>query len=188
LLKITLFGIFQEGEYMLYYEEELKLGEKGEGRAILMQKKLCEKGGMSKSLRYPSLSIIVPAYNMEKHILKCITSLFKNAEQYPNFCEIMVVDYGSSDCTYEIAWATIQKWRRRWPKIKGKVIRYSAAIGKAEAIRTAVDRAFGELIITIGCGILLKPNALKEIAKRYYAGEHGWEMEKAIKVFPNPWF
>jgi hypothetical protein len=48
-----------------------------------------------------------------------------------------------------------------------------ASIGKAEAIRTAVDRAFGELIITIGCRILLKPNAFKEIAKRYYAGEHG---------------
>ena len=54
-------------------------------------------------------SIIVPAYNIEKHVSKCITSLFKNAEQYPNFCEIMVVDYGSSDYTYEITWATIQK-------------------------------------------------------------------------------
>jgi hypothetical protein len=32
----------------------------------------------------------------------------------------------------------------------------------------------------------LKPNGLKEIAKRYYAGEHGWKVEKAIKVFPNP--
>jgi hypothetical protein len=37
---------------------------------------------------------------------------------------------------------------------------------------TAVDRAFVELIITVGYRILLKPNGLKEIAKRYYAGEH----------------
>jgi cellulose synthase/poly-beta-1,6-N-acetylglucosamine synthase-like glycosyltransferase len=154
----------------------------------LMQKKLCRSSVMVKSIRYPSLSIIVPVYNMEKQVSKCIISLFKSVEQYPNFCEIMVVDDGSSDYTYEIAWATIQKCRRQQPKIKGKVIRNSAAIGKTEAVRTVVDRAFGELIITVGCGAFLKLGAIKEIVKRYYAGEHGWEMEKAIKVFPNPWF
>jgi hypothetical protein len=53
-----------------------------------MPNKLCEKGGLSKSLRYPSLSIIVPAYNMEKQVSKCITSLFKSAEQYLIFVKL----------------------------------------------------------------------------------------------------
>jgi GT2 family glycosyltransferase len=152
-----------------------------------MQRKLCEKAGLCKRIRYPAISIIVPVCNGEKRISEFLTSLFKSAAEYPNFCEIMVVDDGSSDYTYEIAWATIQKWRRRWPNIKGRVIKSCAPLGRAEAVRMAVDRAFGQLIITINSDVLLNPNALKKIVKAYVGG-YGREMVKAVKVFPNPWF
>lgn len=152
-----------------------------------MQRKLCEKAGLCKRIRYPAISIIVPVCNGEKRISEFLTSLFKSAAEYPNFCEIMVVDDGSSDYTYEIAWAAIQKWRRRWPNIKGRVIKSCAPLGRAEAVRMAVDRAFGQLIITINSDVLLNPNALKEIVKAYVGG-YGREMVKAVKVFPNPWF
>ena len=152
-----------------------------------MQRKPCGKGAPYKRLHYPSISIIVPVYNAERRVSEFLTSLFKSAAEYPNFCEIMVVDDGSSDYTYEIAWATIQKWRRRWLNIKGRVIKSCAPLGRAEAVRMAVDRAFGQLIITINSDVLLKPNALKEIVKAYI-GEYEREMVKAVKVFPNPWF
>lgn len=161
---------------------------KGEGRAILMQRKLCGNSVLCRRMRYPSVSIIVPVYNKEKKVSEFIESLFKSAAQYPNFCEILVIDDGSNDYTYEIAWATIQKCRRKWPNIKGKVIRNSVPIGRAEAFRMGVDRAFGELIIAVDGDILLKPNALKEIVKGYYAGEYGREIGKLVKVFQNPWF
>lgn len=139
-------------------------------------------------MRYPPLSIIVPVYNKEKQVSRFIESLFESAAQYPNFCEILVVDDGSSDYTYEIAWATTQKCRKRWPNIKGRVVRCSAPIGMAEVFRMGVDRAFGGLIIAINGEILLKPNAIKEIVRGYYSGEYGWKAGKSIKVFQNPWF
>ncbi|MEM3770434.1 MAG: glycosyltransferase family 2 protein [Candidatus Bathyarchaeia archaeon] len=152
------------------------------------RRELCEKVRLCKKVRYPAISVIVPVYNGEKRIPEFLTSLFKSAAEYSNFCEIMVVDDGSSDYTYEIAWATIRKWRRRLPNIKGRVIKSFSPLGKVEAVRMGVDGAFGELIIVVNSNILLKPNALKEIAKAYYTSEYGREIGKAVKVFPNPWF
>ncbi|NWF86197.1 glycosyltransferase, partial [Candidatus Bathyarchaeota archaeon] len=54
------------------------------------------------------VSLIAPAYNEERNISRCLESLFKCAENYPGPCEIIVVDDGSNDCTYEVAWATIE--------------------------------------------------------------------------------
>lgn len=47
----------------------------------------------------PEISIVVPAYNVEKYIAKCIDSLL--VQTYENF-EILLVDDGASDQTPEI--------------------------------------------------------------------------------------
>ncbi len=68
-----------------------------------MQRKPCEKAGLYKRVRHPAISIIAPFYNGEKRI-SIFKSLLKSAAEYPNFCEITVVDNGSSNFIYEIAW------------------------------------------------------------------------------------
>ncbi|MBS7646417.1 MAG: glycosyltransferase family 2 protein [Candidatus Bathyarchaeia archaeon] len=120
-----------------------------------------------KSIFKPSVSIIVPAYNCERLIPQCLVSLFKNAVHYMGFCEIIVVDDGSSDYTYEMAWATIQKCRRRWPHVGGKVVRHSTKLGIKQAIKTGVNKALGTLIFIVGSQSILKPNALKEIVETF---------------------
>ncbi|MEM3360331.1 MAG: glycosyltransferase family 2 protein [Candidatus Bathyarchaeia archaeon] len=126
------------------------------------------------SAQYPSVTFVVPAYNEEKHITRCITSLFANASNYPGFCEIIVVDDGSSDYTYEMAWATIQKCQKQWPNVRCKVVRHCVNLGKAEAIRTGINRARGEFIALVDADTWWEPNALKELVKTaegagYYA-------------------
>lgn len=98
---------------------------------------------------YPMVSFIVPAYNEEKNVSRCIKSLFKCTEKYSGVCEIVVVDDGSSDYTYEVAWATMELYRRKYPQIRGKVVRHSVNLGKVEAIRTGANRALGSVIAVV---------------------------------------
>ncbi|MBX5321334.1 MAG: glycosyltransferase family 2 protein [Candidatus Bathyarchaeota archaeon] len=123
-----------------------------------------------KSVFHPSVSIVIPAYNSEKFISKCLLSLFKNAAQYMGFCEIIVVDDGSSDCTYEIAWATIQECRRKWPNIHGKVVRHTTKLGRTEAVKTGVNKAFGTLTAIVDPQTLWKTNVLKELVEAIEKG------------------
>lgn len=118
-----------------------------------------------KSVFHPSVSIVIPAYNSERFISKGLLNLFKNAAQYMGFCEIIVVDDGSNDYTYEIAWATIQECRRKWPNIHGKVVRHTAKLGRTEAVKTGVNKAFGTLAAIVDPQTLLKANVLKELVE-----------------------
>jgi len=98
---------------------------------------------------YPSVSFIIPAYNEENTIQQCITSVFESASNYFGIAEIIVVDDGSTDYTYEIAWAAIEVNRRKYPNVRGKIVRHSANLGKIEAIKTGVNKALGELIAIV---------------------------------------
>jgi biofilm PGA synthesis N-glycosyltransferase PgaC len=112
---------------------------------------------------YPMVSFIVPAYNEEKNVSRCITSLFKCAEKYAGLCEIIVVDDGSSDYTYEIAWSTIEFNRRQCPQVRGKVVRHSANLGKVEAIRTGASKALGNIIAVVDADSWWMPDTLVKL-------------------------
>ena len=117
----------------------------------------------AKRLYYPMVSFVVPAYNEEKNVSRCIKSLFECAEKYHGPCEIIVVDDGSHDYTYETAWATIELHRRKQPHVRGKVVRHSANLGKTEAIRTGVSKALGNLIAVVDADSWWMPDTLEKL-------------------------
>ena len=115
---------------------------------------------------YPTVTFIVPARDEEKHISRCLTSLFKAAAYYPAPCQIIVVDDGSTDQTYRNAWKTIQDNRKLWPHVRAKVVWHSANLGKLEALRTATNKAMSELIATVDADTWWGSDALYELVKR----------------------
>ncbi|UCE28585.1 MAG: glycosyltransferase family 2 protein [Candidatus Bathyarchaeota archaeon] len=114
---------------------------------------------------FPTVSFVVPAYDEEKLISRCITSLFKTAVDYLGSCEIIVVDDGSNDNTYEAAWEAMRENQSLWPSVHGKVVRHSTNLGKVEAIRTAVSKASGELVATVDSDTWWDPVALTKLIR-----------------------
>jgi len=112
---------------------------------------------------YPMVSFVVPAYNEEKTITRCIDSLFHCGNKYRGPTEIIAVDDGSTDSTYETAWATINSKQLELSHIRAKVVRHMANLGKAEAIRTGVNKAMGEIVATVDADTFWNPTALTDL-------------------------
>ena len=98
---------------------------------------------LSKNKRYkafsPPISILVPAYNEEKNILKCLKAILAN--KYEKF-QIIVIDDGSTDKTKELV-ESLQKKHKNISLIKGN------HKGKSAALNKGLQVAKHEIIVSI---------------------------------------
>ena len=118
---------------------------------------------------YPMVSFVVPAFNEEKQLPRCIESLFKCGANYPGPTEIIVIDDGSLDNSYEIANASTQLNMKKYAPIRGKVTRHMANLGKIEALRTGVNRALGQLVAIVDADSWWQPHVLKGLVEYMHA-------------------
>ncbi len=119
--------------------------------------------GETKQEFYPMVSFVVPAYNEETNIVNCVTSLFKCAENYQGNCEIIVVDDGSTDYTYEMACSAANVLHIQNPSVPCKVSRHMVNLGKTEALKTGVNKALGQIIAVVDSDSEWLPYTLKRL-------------------------
>lgn len=105
----------------------------------------------------PFVSVVVPAFNEEKVISRTIESLLNS--DYENF-EIIVVDDGSTDKTFEIASEQFGNHEKVWLYRKENA-------GKAEALNFGWQRAEGKVIVALDADTIFKPNTISELVKRF---------------------
>ncbi|MBQ5527559.1 MAG: glycosyltransferase family 2 protein, partial [Bacteroidales bacterium] len=87
-------------------------------------------------MKAPSISIIIPAYNTEIYLDKCVTSLCR--QTYGDF-EAIIIDNGSTDQTGSIA--------DRWARTDDRVtVIHTENNGVAEARNTGLRHAHGRYI------------------------------------------
>lgn len=101
-------------------------------------------------VRVKLLSVIVPAFNQEKTIVRDIRNIEKILKDTDFNFEIIVVNDGSSDDTY----ARSAKIR----SVNIKVIGYKTNQGKGHALRYGMMRAKGDIIGFIDAGMDIHPN------------------------------
>ncbi|MBW1668652.1 MAG: glycosyltransferase family 2 protein [Deltaproteobacteria bacterium] len=107
---------------------------------------------------YPPVTLIIPAHNEEKVIENSIQAALEAT--YPNK-EIIVVDDGSKDKTFEIA-------QRYASKGLIKLVHRDHASGsKSGALNNGILFATGDIIITVDADTLLEREAITEIVKPF---------------------
>lgn len=114
---------------------------------------------------YPKVSFVVPAFNEEKQLPKCIGSLFNCAAGYPGPVEVIVIDDGSMDNSYEVSFASLELNMQRCPNVRGRVVRHMANLGKVEALRSGVNRALGQVIAVVDADSWWQPDALRGLVE-----------------------
>lgn len=124
--------------------------------------------------KWPSVTFLVPAYNEEKHIAKCIESLLKL--DYPIKPKIIVINDGSTDKTEEIA--------KKYEKYGVKVITKPNEGKKAKALNYALKNLEidTDLVICMDADSYPEKNFLKKIIP-YIQNAHA--VTPAMKV-ANP--
>lgn len=85
----------------------------------------------------PFLSIVIPAYNEEKRLPKTLEQVHSFLESQPYIGEVLVVENGSQDRTFEVA----QDFARRHP---GVSVLQETGRGKGRAVRRGMLAARGE--------------------------------------------
>lgn len=121
------------------------------------------------------ISIIVPIYNTEKYLKKCLDSL---VNQTLKEIEVILINDGSSDDSQKI----IDNYVKKYSNCKSKTINNS---GQAIARNIGINEANGEYLMFVDSDDWLKKDACKKLYDASNYGEIDIVCGKILKVENN---
>lgn len=119
------------------------------------------------------LSVIIPAYNEQENIEKTAETIYKILSDNKIECEIMFVDDGSKDSTWEI----ISRISEENPSVRG--LKFSRNFGKEGAIFAGLKACEGDAAVVIDCDLQHPPELIPEMVGLW---EQGFEVVEAVKA------
>jgi len=106
---------------------------------------------------WPSVTVIIPAFNEEELISKSIDSIFSC--NYPQEkLEVICINDGSKDRTYFFMMKAKDKYGKRL-----KVVNFCNNLGKRKALYVGLKRASGEIIVTVDSDSKISRDAVKNL-------------------------
>ncbi|MDR2757586.1 MAG: glycosyltransferase family 2 protein [Planctomycetaceae bacterium] len=125
------------------------------------------------------LSIVVPVYNEEESLPKLYQEICEVAETNHYELEIIFIDDGSKDRSWEI----VEQLATHDQRIHG--IRFRRNFGKAAALNVGFEAAQGEIVLTMDADLQDDPHEIPEFIEMMESGLEvvsGWK-----KVRHDPW-
>lgn len=123
----------------------------------------------------PRISFIIPAKDEKESLPILYKQILEQVKKIRKSYEIIIIDDGSSDSTFEIASKIHQKNKHV------KVIRHRGNFGKSLALQSGFDASLGEIIITMDADLQDDPkeipNFIKKIEKGYDLVS-GWKKKR----------
>lgn len=105
-----------------------------------------------KTMGDPKVSILVPVYNVESYLDRCVKSL---VEQSFRDIEIILINDGSTDASGEIC----REWAEREPRIR---LTETANFGQAHALNLGIRLARGEFIVFVDSDDYVDPDLVRK--------------------------
>ncbi|MCD6445570.1 glycosyltransferase [Candidatus Bathyarchaeota archaeon] len=97
----------------------------------------------------PTITFIIPIQKRENLLIEEINTIFKFSEQYPGFCEIIIVGNGKQDTLIKIAWVALKLNKITHPHVRTKIIKYTTNQNIDLLIQTGINHALGEKIVIV---------------------------------------
>lgn len=119
------------------------------------------------------LSLCIPFYNEEEQVKVTLDTVIPIMDSITSDYEIIVVDDGSRDKTWDIIWAEASKDKR----IHG--IRFSRNFGKEAAICSALEAVQGDAAILMDGDLQHPPRYIPEMVRIW--SEEGYDVVEGIK-------
>lgn len=117
---------------------------------------------------HKKLSIIIPVYNEEKYIFDTIFGVVE-AKTGSLQKEVVVVDDGSLDKTYKEIKQSIRFFRSK--KIRFKTIKFKKNRGKGAAVRAALKKTSGQIILIQDADLEYSPSEYPSLLSPILAGD-----------------
>lgn len=118
------------------------------------------------------LSVVLPAYNEELMVGKTCRVLHEVLAEAGIFYELVVVDDGSKDKT----WEEITKAGEKDGNVLG--VHFSRNFGKEAAVYAGMAQATGDVVAVMDCDLQHPPETLISM---YHLWEQGWEVIEGVK-------
>ena len=103
----------------------------------------------------PKISVIVPVFNVKKHLQKCFLSIAN--QTYENL-EVLVVDDGSFDGSEKVC----DQWAE---KDKRFVVIHKTNGGLSSARNVGLEKAKGEFVLFVDSDDFVEPNMIEKLVK-----------------------
>jgi glycosyltransferase involved in cell wall biosynthesis len=122
-----------------------------------------------------SLSVVIPIYNEEQSIEPLYESLKQVLESLGQSYEIVAVDDGSSDGSFEV----LKRLHLGVPMLK--VIRLRRNFGQAAAFAAGFDQAVGETVVSMDADLQFDPADIRKLLDKIGEGYDivsGWRVDR----------
>ena len=124
----------------------------------------------------PSISVIIPLFNEADSLNELYTWIAKVMEANKFSYEVIFVDDGSTDNSWEI----ISQLIRQHPEVKG--IRFGRNYGKSPALHYGFHKAAGDVIITMDADLQDSPDEIPELYRMITEDKYdlvsGWKKKR----------
>jgi glycosyltransferase involved in cell wall biosynthesis len=127
----------------------------------------------------PKLSVIIPLYNEEESIQSLYAAVASVMDALPMHSELILVDDGSKDTTFERADAIACQDSRV------RVIKFRKNYGQTPAMAAGIEHARGEILVTMDGDLQNDPEDISRLIEKLEEGYHiavGWRYKRQDRL------